>query len=227
MRLEYTPLGLEDAPYADSSTPWSLYLFDLQIFNKVELNVLATTLKAGYRVKGKKSNATAFVRSVDNKTVYLTQVSGEFQKDEALIINGTEKDSISITDITRYSAADAKSVTQDTSEVDSAFTTDFAADIRSYPNILRGFTPSDQFSITSSGNVTCSGRTFEDFKVNDIIVYQKPEEETVTYNKVTSIATNQKSAVVAAVTNVPDLASGALPSETIQVTVRIGQAKST
>ena len=217
--------GVEDAPYKDNLTPWSLYLYDLQIYNKVTLNVAATGITAGYRVKGKSSNATAFVRSVSGNDLILTQVSGEFQKSESLSISGLTGKSFSITQLTRYSSGSVKSVFQSTSPLDPGITVNFCADTRAYNYVLNNFTSSDIFTITSGGTISCPGRFFNDLKIGDLIAYQKSGDTLVTYNVVNAISADELTATVGEVANVPNVCSGVLPSGTIEVPVRVTQAR--
>ena len=55
--------SLEDAPQRRRD-PLDLYLFDVQIFTKITLNVDATGKVAGFRIRGLSSNATGFVKLV-------------------------------------------------------------------------------------------------------------------------------------------------------------------
>ncbi len=217
--------GLEDAPYNSNLSPWSLYLYDLQIYNKVTLNVNATGITAGYRVTGRSSNASAYVRSVSGRDVILTQVTGEFQKGESLAISGLTASSFSITNLVRYSSGGVKSVFQNSSTLDPGVSVSFCADTRQYNYILQNFTSSDIFTITSGGSVTCPGRFFNDLKVGDLIAYQKPSDTLVTYNSVTAISIDEKTATVQAVSNVANVCNGSLPSTTIETAVRVTQAR--
>ena len=217
--------GLEDAPYTSNLSPWSLYLYDLQIYNKVTLNVSAASITAGYRVTGRSSNASAYVRSVSGRDLILTQVSGEFQRGESLAVSGNSGETFTITQLTRYSSGGVKSVFQNSASLDPSVTTSFCADTRQYNLILQNFTSSDIFTITSGGSVTCPGRFFNDLKIGDLIAYQKPGETLVTYNSVTAISADEKTATVAAVPNVANVCSGTLPSSNVEAPVRITQAR--
>ena len=219
--------SLEDAPYSGDETPWNLYLFDTQIFSVLTFNVSPASLQEGYKVRGLSSNAIGYVRSVSGNDVTLTQVSGEFQARESLSINDSVTDSFAITAIERGSASSVRSVFQDVSSVDgggSGLQQDFSADTRLYNFIVTGFSQSDLFTINGT-SATCAGRTFDQYKVGDIIAYQKPSEDDVTYNRVTAISADEKTLTLAAVATVAGICDGSLSGSALSVPTRVGAAR--
>ena len=212
--------SLEDAPYEDASTPWSLYLFDTQIFTILEVNVSGADIQTGFRIKGQSSGATGYVQSILGTSITLTQVSGEFIAGESIVVNGFPKSSYSISSVTRYNSNNVKSAYQQSSTIDPSIQQDFSVDTALYQYIPNGFTSSDTISITSGGTVRCPGRNFSDFKVGDVIGYQKESSLVFTVNEVTAISADQLEMTVSAVADVTDFVDGNLPSSTINVPVR-------
>ena len=106
--------SLEDAPYTSASTPWNLYLYDFQIFTKVQVNQdISGTVLEGYRIKGKSSGATAFVREIVGTNVLrLTEVTGDFIQNEPISVNGAETQSLSIVAVDIYKQNQVKSIFQ-------------------------------------------------------------------------------------------------------------------
>ena len=208
--------SLEDAPYTTPATPWNVYLYDYQIFTKFTTNVpVAGKIISGYRIRGLSSGATGMVRNVVGDEVTLTEVSGDFVRNEQISINGATVDSFSIAALTINKQNQVKSLKQNTSALDPNISTDFSADTRLYPRVAPNFTPTDSFNITTGGVVSCPGRLFDSFKVGDIVAYQSPLLSIVVYNTVTSIAENGLTMTVAAVPTVNFVAFGLLPSSNI------------
>ena len=218
--------SLVDAPQSGPETPWNLYLFDLQIFTKVTLNVDATgKVDVAFRIRGLSSNATAFVKSVSATEVVLTEVSGEFFTGEAISVNGQTADSLSIVDVVSYSPADVKSVYQDCTSIDPNLGIDFFADTRLYSRVPAGFTASDLFTISPAGTVTCAGRSFFSFSVGDIISYQKEASTVLTYNRVTEVSPNQDSINIFPIASVAGVCDGTVTTTTIASPLRIFEAQ--
>ena len=208
--------SLTDAPYTSNATPWDLYLFDVQIFTKLTVNTsVAGKIETFYRVKGLSSGATGFVRSVNGSTVIVSQVSGEFAKGETLSF-GTS-DTFTISSVDSYKPNQVKSITQSSSS--------FEADTNLYSRIPTSFEGSDTYRITSGGNVTCPGRIFSEYKVGDVLLYQKPGQNVFTLNKVSAIAADELSMTVVATTSVAGLSDGDLPGSTLNTTARITESR--
>ena len=209
--------SLEDAPYTSPATPWNVYLYDFQIFTKISTSISpAGKIIEGYRVRGLSSGATGMVRSVVGSIVTLTEVSGGFVRNEQISINGAVNDSISIESVEISSQNEVKSIAQDTSTLTSGnIPVNFAADTRLYARVATNFTPSDSFSITAGGVVTCPGRLFDSFKVGSIVAYQSPLVAGIVYNTVTSIAADDLSMTVSSVPQVDFVAFGDLPTSDI------------
>lgn len=213
--------SLEDAPYSGNDTPWDLFLYDVQIYTRITLNISgAGKLEVGQRVRGLSSNSIGYIAEVSGTEISLTQVTGDFQRRESLQINNSVAESFSISSVIRGNLADVRSVFQDVSSVSgSGLTTDFSADTRLYLYVYNNFAASDLHTISGS-TMTCAGRFFDSYKVNDIISYQKEGDPLVTFNRVAAISDDERQITLAAITSVADVCDGALSGPTISVPVR-------
>ena len=218
--------ALEDSAYLGNGTPFTLYLFDQQIFTKITLNTSGNgKLAAAYRIKGLSSGAVGYVRSISGTDLVLTQTSGEFSRGEALSVNGNKVDSFTIADLVAYKPNQVKSVFQNSSSVAPGLQVNFSADTRQYQRTQTNFTPSDLHTITSAGEVTCGGRVFDAYSIGDLIVYQKEGLTIPTVNEVTAIAANQLSMTVGPVADVADFSDGTLPASTLNVPASTTEAR--
>ena len=208
--------GLTDSPYVSNETPWDLYLFDVQIYTKLTLNSdVSGVIGQFFKVTGQSSNASGYVKRVSTTELVLTQVTGEFARGEVLAFGGTETFTISA--VNSYKPNQVKSVDQALSS--------FTADTLLYSRIPTNFIGADTFTITSGGLMTCPGRVFNDFKIGDVVVYQKSSESLFTLNEVLSIAANELSVTLGPLASVSSVCDGALPSGTINPTVRLTESR--
>ena len=225
--------GLEDAPYSGAQTPWELYLYDLQIFTKLTLNQdVSSVLSAGFRVKGKSSNATGFVRSVAGNVATITEVSGEFVRGEQIAVNGRSEIRLSTTDVVIYGQNKVSSIFQNTPSIDPTITTSFSCDTRVYTRVQTNFSASDAFRIAAesggTSTVTCPGRVFDGFAEGDIVVWQNTTSTDTVVNlaKVASVAADELSMEIEAVADVTDVCNGDLPtSDVINANLRASEAR--
>jgi len=208
--------SLTDDTYKNKSTKWDLYLFDVQTYTILTVNqaLNSTQCPATTYVRGLSSGATGYVVTAASGTsITLTQTSGTFLPNEAIILNEDPSISRSATSITQYSVDDIKSVYQNCNPTFSGMQQDFMADsILSQSSIIPGLGFSDRVTITTGGNVTCPGKTFAKVKVGSIIRYQISGLAYETFNRVSAVAADARSFTVVAVENINDVCSGALPA---------------
>ncbi len=218
--------ALEDAPYSGNGTPFTLYLFDQQIFTRITLNTSGNgKLSAAYRIKGLSSGAVGYVKSINGTDLLLTQTSGEFSRGEALSVNGNQENSFTIAALTAYKPNQVKSIFQDSSVVSPGLQVNFSADTRQYIRTQTNFLPSDLYTITSGGAVSCAGRLFNAYKPGDLVVYQKQGLTIPTINEVLSISANNLNMTVGPVASVADYADGTLPGTTIDVPASTSESR--
>ena len=214
---------LTDSAYKDQTTNWDLYLYDIQTYTKLTLNVSASSLgiNTSFQIKGKSSGASGYaIDGGTGSTVSLRQTSGTFIQNEQLLINGIENKSGIISSIVVYDANDIKQLYQPTSV--SGFTTPFLSDSVLTKDVPPGFTPFDsKISIDGSGNVTSPGKFFDKIKIGSIIRYQKQGSISESYNKVVSINATGSSMTVASVPSISGVCDGSV-GVTTEVSFFIG-----
>lgn len=219
--------GLSDAPYESAKTEWDLYLFDIQLYTVITLNQSATLseIPESSYIEGINSGASAYVVTSPNGSdlVTIAQVSGTFISGEPIKVNGVRSLSRSIKSIKKYSSEDIKSLWQDTTSFSNGtINTDFVADTVLYKEIATGFSISDRITVTTSGQVTCQGRSFIGIRSDAIIAYQIQGTSDLTYNKVDSVSSDGNTMTVSAITpNVAGISNGSLPASTLTTTFNI------
>ena len=218
--------SLSDAPYTNASSEFDLYLFDVQTFTDLDVNVLLSPLQcpAGSFVKGVSSGATGFVESnVSNTTaVKLVQTSGTFITGEQIIINGDQSLIRSIKSVDIHSIRDVKSVYQDSNTLNSEIEVDFMGDIVLQKTQLKGLGVADQVQIATSTGVITSpkAKIISSLKVGDIIKYPVAGQAVESFNRVESVGVT--TAKVEAVQDVSGVCEGGLPSATILTNITVG-----
>ena len=200
-------INLTDERYRGSGTSWDLYLYDIQTYTKITLNIAVSNSelpKSAY-IKGKSSGSTGFaVSSGANSTViYLKETSGRFTKGEGILINGVEDISRSIVDVREYGITDIKSVFRDA-------TTDFnyfSADTVLTRQLIPGFSSSDEFILDPVANrITSPGKYFSGLPVGSIISYIS--NDSIHYNEVSSVADDGTYIGISTVPTVENVANG-------------------
>lgn len=208
-----------ESDYVDDTSRLKLRLFDIQTYTKISLNSsFSTTISTSTFIKGKRSNASGFVKDpvgVGNTILNLYQVNGKFLENEPIIVNGIESGRL-INSVTDYSISDVKSV-YSVSGI-STFNADIVLNAKSY--IAK---PGTIFQITgqNSGISTVSAgleNTFNTIlKTGDIISYIGSNYNSdPIYNKVVSVSAGGTNFTIAGITTVSGICNGALPSGTIQ-----------
>jgi len=205
--------SLTDAPYANSTTNWDLYLYDIQTYTTLVLNTAVSSLElpATSFVKGKSSGASGFAVAAGggSATINLRQTSGTFSVGEQLIVNGLDF-SRSIRTVTTYSTEDIKSVKQTTAV--SGLPVDFTADC-----LLERFRfPNGITQVTiSGGNILVSpGKFFTGVKIGSIIGYATTTGDQ-TFNRVTAVSADGTSVGIASISpSVPGVYSGTVTNGT-------------
>ena len=211
-------VNLSDAPYTNDSSVWDLYLFDVQTYTDLELNIALSTaqLPASSHIKGVQSGATGYaVEDGGGKFSHkFTQTSGTFLQGERIIINAAPELSASIKTVRVYGTKDIKSVYQNTSAV-AGYTVDFVADTELQREDIPGFNGNDQFQFSAqsggSCTVTCPGKKFTGISTGSIISFTVAGAHNVpNFNKVTSIHANGDSMTVGAGATVVGICTGNL-----------------
>ena len=216
--------NLADAPYTNASTEHDLYVYDVQTFTNLVVNVALSPLQcpATSFIKGVSSGATGFVETtVSNTTaVQLTQTSGTFITGEQIIINGDNSLIRSIQSVKVNSIRDVKSVHQATASL-SGFSVNFGGDVVLQKTQLRGLGLTDQVQIATNGVVTSpKSKIIASLKVGDIIKYSVAGQTVESFNRVESVGVT--TAKVEAVTDVAGVCEGGLPSASVLTNITVG-----
>ena len=209
------------------TTIYDCYLYDLQTYTKIQLN---KTLTAGELpdtafIRGLSSGATGYATTVGSGSsdVFLRQTAGSFIQGESISINGISTTPRTVNNVQQFGAGDVKMIYQDSSSL-SGYSTDFTADTVLDFTVPTGFTVADTININPAGITTSAGNNFANFKVGDIIRYQRPGFSTATFNRVNSITADGLKMTLESVHSVNNVNDGSLPSTTTTVQFRRGRS---
>ena len=217
--------SLSDAPYSNASSQFDLYLYDVQTFIDLDVNVALSPLvcPAGSFIKGVSSGATGFVESNVNNTtaVKLLQTSGTFITGEQIIINGDESISRSIRSIQSHSIRDVKAIYQNSDSINTELEKDFMADVVLQKTQLKGLGLADQLQIATNGEITSpKAKIISSLKVGDIIKYPVAGQAVESFNRIESVGVT--TAKVEAVQTVSGVCAGGLPSSAVLTNITVG-----
>ena len=213
--------GLVDAKYADNSTEFDAYLYDVQLYTKllVNDNVSNAEVAQSAYIEGAESGATGYTiaAGAGSSTLTLTQVSGHFQAGEKLNFKGNQNLSRIVDKVISYSMDDVENVQQSNT---------FYAKKKLNLGVPYNIGDSD-VRIATNGDTTSTGKTFERFKPGDIIVYYRSNQSLPNHNVVTSVAIDGASMKLAALTTNPALYTGTLPGSTFEGRIYKGEQQLT
>ena len=218
--------NLTDSTYRDDSTTFDLYLFDIQIYTTIVMNVAVSTaqMPAGAFIRGLSSGATGYaVVAGGNTNVHeITQTSGSFIKGEAIIINEDPELSRSLNNVIIRGPQDVKSVFQDASVI-SGYNVDFVADVVLSDWLPDQFNGLDKISINGAGISTVTGKNWSGVNANTIIKYQKPDKTVPTYNRINTIDPTLNKITLATCPSIVGVNDGTLPPATgVESTFTLG-----
>ena len=206
--------ALSDAKYKDNSTEFDLHLFDVQLFNTIELSD-NTTWPKSVTIEGAESGARGITIAAGtaSSSVTVQNVSGRFLDGEQIVFTNDYNLTRSADKVIRY----------DINNVENLSQTGFYAKKKLFNILPVGFDKTDPVQIATNGTVTCPGKTFEVFKPNQIITYTVPAASLPSRNVVTEVAADGSTMKLAALTSVPQIYNGALPSGTFTGAIFLGQ----
>ena len=202
-----------------TGTNYQLRLFDIETFTKVSLASTSSAL-IGDHVEGKFSGSAGFVneQTGTGSVLTLTDVSGEFQINEPILVNGIEVGS-NIGTVTDFEFTDIKAIHSDRGiEITGYGATSFAADLE-LSHSKQIFQTGAKFQISSpysvTGLSTVTGSSVSDFrsliKVGDIISYTAGNNfnsNIPTFNQITNIGVGGTNFFIKNVANVAGICSG-------------------
>ena len=206
---------LESGSYNSSNknlNEWHVSLYDVQTFTNITLNNPATFSVPTY-VKGNNSGATAFLKDAVTVGTALTlyDVKGSFIANESLSFDGIDSGLIGIA-VTSYGISNVKSVHGVVSAA-STFSADTIQSTAFNIGIATVSASSSGVSTVRSPNGLFPGV----IKLNDLVQYSDTSRSTdPIFARVTGVGSSDISIV--GVTPVSGIASGILPSSTLNVT---------
>ena len=190
-------LNSKNTSYEGATSEWNLYLWDVQIFTHLTLNVSVTSTEfpADAIVRGLNSGATGYIVTTSSRNLY--QVTGSFIKNEEISVNGIPS-GIMVEDVHSYNIRDVLSVWQNSSSSEfPGFIQDFSANIAlnefPFPNGINQVRI-DGTTLTAGSNIITGIQT------GNIIKYQT-DANVPNYNRVTAVSAAGTSITVAPLDN--------------------------
>ena len=192
-----------DAAFKDATTQFDLYLYDVQLYTGLTVNVALSNaeLPVTSFVEGLSSGATGFATSQGggSASINLDQVSGTFIVGEKIRINGDDSLTRSVTTVQKFGLENIKSVHQEDTFISGA---DFSGDLVLQSKVIKELGIGDEVNISASSVLTCAGKTFGSLKVNDIIIINLTTDASPRFNRVSAISADLKSVTLAATNTV-------------------------
>lgn len=203
--------------YSGPQTEYVVSLYDTQLFTKLKFNAGFGNLETPAFIEGKNSGARGFLYQniVDDNEIFLYDVSGSFNLNEPVRIDGVDSNR-TIIEIKDYSIGDVNQVVSN--ENISGIGT-FTSDTLLSNKILIAdvgstFTVSSQAG--GESNVVSSSDTYyTKIEIGDIISYSKPGENLPTYNKIAAIDRTNNSFTVVGLPSISGVCTGGLPSSQV------------
>jgi len=217
-----------DSGYEGLSTKFDLYLFDIQLYTNLTVNVALsnTELPVSSFVEGLSSGATGFAKSQGggSAVIDLDQVSGTFIEGEQIKINGDDSLTRSIKTVQKNGLENIKSVHQQHTFISGA---DFSGDLVLQPKVIKELGLGDEVNITTaSGGVselTCAGKTFGSLKVDDIIIVNLTTDSAPRFNRIHAISSDLKTLSLRADNNVAGVSVGTVLSNISATGIHVGR----
>ena len=217
--------SLETGSYSASNAnlnEWDISLYDIQTVTELSINESPTeTLSAGTFVKGNNSGATGFLRYAVSAGVALTvtETSGNFIKNEALIFNGIANGRVAVA-VTEYGISNIKSLWGTNNGVVGINT--FCADVIQTTKFNVGvatISPASgagTISTIRSTNPLFPG-TGELVRINDLVEFSdiSSSDRDPIMARVTSVGTD--TITVTEVSSVSGVVNGTLPTSALEV----------
>ena len=176
----------KNATYTGPSSEWDLYLWDVQIFTQLTLNVAVTPTEFPLHsiIKGLNSGATGYIdNSPSTTTRNLYQVNGTFVLNEEVSVNGVPS-GVAIKSIDSHTIKDVLSVWQDktVTGLNQNFSANISLNEFPLPNGI------NQIRINSN-TLTAPGNFITGIQTGNVIKYQTAAD-VPTYNRVTEVSTD-------------------------------------
>ena len=227
--------ALENAngKHTDASTVYDLYVFDVQMFTNLILNLAVsnTELPATSFVEGLTSGASGFAafQGGGSATIKLRNVSGTFIAGEQIRINGRLDLVRNISGDDGSTKAVLKHGTQDVLSVFSSnpFGTGahFNGDLLLEAIPIKGLGIGDEVNVDGSNVLKCAGITFGSLKINDHIIVNLTSDAAPRINRVSAITDNLQNVTLAASTTVTGVSVGTVLASATPTGIHIARPK--
>ena len=178
------------------------------------MNEYATWPKS-ITIEGNESGARgiAIAAGTASSSITVSNVSGRFLDGEQIIFTNDYNLTRSALKVIRY----------DINNVENLSQTGFYAKKKLFDVLPVGFDKTDPVQIATNGTVTCPGKTFEVFRPGQIITYTVPGASLPSRNVISEVNADGSDMKLAALTSVPLIYNGALPSGTYTGAIFLGQ----
>ena len=204
--------NLESQTYTDDASEYTLRLFDIAPYTRIEITQPFTTLRAGAYLEGQYSGASGYVADTASglSTFSMHQVKGQFHKGEKLSVDGIKYNTtVAIT--TNYELSNVKSIYQGTTTGISTFNANLVLSTK------HGF--ENPLTITARGGsvgvstITAPKGTFVGIiTTNDLVRFTSSDTSDPAVLKVDSIGIAGTSVVLSGIQTVTNVYDGAPPT---------------
>jgi hypothetical protein len=208
----------QSASYLNEATLYEARLFDVKLFTKISVGTAITSIIASDHIEGARSGATGFVKTGGSNVTQLTltDVLGQFFRDENIIINGINNGR-TITKVQQFNIDDVKSMTS------SVGVSTFEADLVLNDVVRLSNSISGNFQLVNTGGntgvISASGSNFIGIvSTGNIISYSRAGQTVPTYNRVTGVSTTGTIINIVGVTTVPNVCNGGVPTSATTIT---------
>ena len=210
---------LKSSGYVDPSSIFDMSLYDIQTYTTLDISSgLGVTYPRSTFIEGNNSGASGFLVTGITSTATqfnLYQVSGNFIKNESIIINGIQNNRI-INNVLDYGLTEVCQITSYNTNP-ATFTADTVLSRRlDLADNQSSYTITQQ-NLGISTIISANTNFYKNIKINDIISYTKQGDILPTYNVITFVNSSTLTATISSVSNVTNVNVGTLPNSSIVV----------
>lgn len=210
--------NLESQVFSGPESEYTLRLFDISPYTKLEVTQPFSSLRSGAFVEGKYSGASGFV--VENasgiSTFNLRQVRGTFNRGEKLVVDGIDYNTtVSIS--TNYDISNVKSIYQGTTVGISTFNADLKLTTKG--RFSTPFTISAISGNPGVGTISAPQGTFVGIiTANDLVRFNASGVALPVVLRVQTIGSGGTSITLAGINTVTNVADGSVPATSQTIT---------
>jgi CBS domain-containing protein len=210
--------NLESQVFSGPQSEYTLRIFDISPYTKLQVTQPFTSLRSGAFIQGKYSGASGFVVEDASgiSTFSLRQVKGTFNRGEKLVVDGIDYNTtVAIT--SNYDISNVKSIHQGTTIGISTFNADLKLTTKS--RFATPFTISAISGVPGVSTITAPQGTFVGIiTANDLVRFTSSGVTNPVVLKVQSIGSDGDSITLAGIQTVSNVLDGAPPSTSQVIT---------